>query len=190
MLLKRAARPVGVSCRRLPKCSGSCRVVLAAPMNIVPGPFAEETRILLNAKISLLLMGVAYQKFMMIVRKAAGSSGRHHRRDHEHLCHGVHAVAHPKTGGVRQRRQYAAGYDSGAGARRNGPHRRHSTRRSSCLLGRRHSPDQPGGLTPLLDANPWIPLRSGVRSAQRTCSAPNAISSKINHFSGIDLAEV
>ena len=36
----------------------------------ITGPFAEETKILINAKkIALMLMGVAYQKYMLEMEK-------------------------------------------------------------------------------------------------------------------------
>src|ERR1700722_4966161 len=70
MLLKRAARGqlalVQAATEVLQEVLGGPRV----SANEISGPFAEETRMLINAKkIALLLMGVAYQKYMMDLEK-------------------------------------------------------------------------------------------------------------------------
>ena len=70
MLLKRAARgQLGL----VQAATGVLQEVLGGPRGgdeEPTGPFAEETRILINAKkIALLLMGVAYQKYMFELEK-------------------------------------------------------------------------------------------------------------------------
>src|SRR5580698_3033269 len=70
MLLKRAARgQLGL----VQAATGVLQEILGGPQGSgeeFTGPFAEETKILLNAKkIALLLMGVAYQKYMMELEK-------------------------------------------------------------------------------------------------------------------------
>jgi alkylation response protein AidB-like acyl-CoA dehydrogenase len=70
MLLKRAARG---QLALVQAATEVLQEVLGGPRGSdeeLSGPFAEETRILLNAKkIALLLMGVAYQKYMMDLEK-------------------------------------------------------------------------------------------------------------------------
>jgi hypothetical protein len=70
MLLKRAARgQLGL----VQAATEVLQEVLGGPRGSdeeISGPFAEETRILINAKkIALLLMGVAYQKYMFELEK-------------------------------------------------------------------------------------------------------------------------
>ena len=105
MLLKRAARgQLGL----VKAAQGVLAEVLGGPSlsnGAGDGPFAEETRLVRNAKkIALLLMGVAYQKYPGGAREAAGSAGRHHRRGHGRLRHGIGAAAHAEARGAGQRR--------------------------------------------------------------------------------------
>jgi alkylation response protein AidB-like acyl-CoA dehydrogenase len=71
MLLKRAARgQLGL----VQAATGVLQEILGGPRGggdgEISGPFAEETRILQNAKkIALMLMGVAYQKYMLEMEK-------------------------------------------------------------------------------------------------------------------------
>jgi len=70
MLLKRAARgQLGL----VQAATGVLQEVLGGARggeNEITGPFAEETKILVNAKkIALMLMGVAYQKYMLEMEK-------------------------------------------------------------------------------------------------------------------------
>jgi alkylation response protein AidB-like acyl-CoA dehydrogenase len=70
MLLKRAARgQLGL----VQAATGVLQEILGGPRGSegeISGPFAEETKILINAKkIALMLMGVAYQKYMLEMEK-------------------------------------------------------------------------------------------------------------------------
>ena len=126
MLLKRAARgQLGL----VQAAQGVLAEILGGPrLRDEPSTAHSPKRpgSCINAKkIALLLMGVAYQKYLARAGKAAGSAGRHHRRDHGRLRHGIGAAAHAETGGIRQGRQ-CRGYDRGVGARRHGPHRSHA----------------------------------------------------------------
>jgi hypothetical protein len=115
MLLKRAARG---QLDLLAAATGVLQEVLGSPRggeDEPTGPFAEETKIPLNAKkIALMLMGVAYQKYMLEMEK-----------QQEILANITGVVIDiVATESALRRIQKLAESSKGANARRHGPHRR------------------------------------------------------------------
>jgi hypothetical protein len=76
--------------------------ILAGPT--LGGGGSEDARLVENAKkTALFALGVAYQKFGDGARRAAGSSGLHHRHRDERVRHGIGLSARSKAGEAAQR---------------------------------------------------------------------------------------